>query len=430
MAKKNSSLFVCDKCGGEHLRWAGKCDFCGAWNTLKELKVETTQKKSEVAQAQIKRLSEVKPGHGERMSSAIAPVDLVFGGGIVRGSVLLLGGHPGIGKSTLVWQIASGMGKKVLYIAGEESPEQIKIRSDRIGINSSDISIIDNQDINSWLSSLQVDQFDLLIIDSIQTVYDSTLSSSAGSILQLKQCALSIIEKVKSISLATIVIGHVTKDGEVAGPKTLEHLVDGVFYLEGDRYSSERFLRSQKNRFGSTDELGVFEIGEGGLKEKEDFGRFASDQEIPPGVVRTAVTEGSRVYMLEVQSLVHKTSFGIPQRNAVGYDRNRLQMILAVLARHTKIDLSGHDVYLNISDGYKLKDTMTDVAVAVSLAGSLTNKKTNPQDIFLGEIDLAGRVHLQGKIKRIIKSAKKAGLVAKSPKTNDLNRFLDGSLKV
>lgn len=429
MARKNSSLYVCDKCGGEHVRWAGKCDFCGSWNTLKELKVETTQRKSEVESAQIKKLSSVKPGQTERMSSSIAPVDLVFGGGIVRGSVLLLGGHPGIGKSTLVWQIASGMGKKVLYIAGEESPEQIKIRSDRIGINSSDISIIDNQDINSWLDSLQRDQFDLLIIDSIQTVYDSTLSSSAGSILQLKQCALSIIEKVKSISLATIVIGHVTKDGEVAGPKTLEHLVDGVFYLEGDRYSSERFLRSQKNRFGSTDELGVFEIGESGLVEKEDFGRMSLGEEISPGVVRTAVTEGSRVYMLEVQSLVHKTSFGIPQRNAVGYDRNRLQMILAVLSRHTKIDLSGYDVYLNISDGYKLKDPMTDVAVAVSLAGSLINKKTNAQDIFLGEIDLSGRVRLQPKIKRIIKSAKKAGLVAKSPKTNDLNKFLENSLK-
>jgi DNA repair protein RadA/Sms len=429
MVKKPSLLYVCSRCGGEHVRWAGKCDFCGEWNTLRELKVEVSQKKSEVVQAEVKKLSSVSRRETDRMSSGIDIVDLVFGGGIVRGSVLLLGGQPGVGKSTLVWQIASGIKRKVLYIAGEESPEQIKIRSDRIGIDYSEISIIDNQDINSWLDNLERGQFDLLIIDSIQTVYDSTLSSSAGSILQLKQCALLIIEKVKSISLATIVIGHVTKEGEVAGPKTLEHLVDGVFYLEGDRYSSERFLRSQKNRFGSTDELGVFDINEKGLVAKKDFGSVSADDEIPPGVVRTAVSEGSRVYMLEVQSLVHKTGYGIAQRNTVGYDRNRLQMILAVLAKHSQIDLSDYDVYLNISDGYRLKDPMTDVAVAVSLAGSLLNKKVDAKNIFLGEIDLSGRVRLKSDLKRIIKSIKAAGLVAKSPKESDLGKFIKNSLK-
>jgi len=426
----SKKVFICSDCGGEHVRWSGKCDYCGNWNTLKEIDTGRASVSAKVEKAKIKKLSLVETKKGERFKTGIAEADLVFGGGIVRGSVMLLGGHPGIGKSTLVWQIAAGISGRVLYVAGEESPEQIKMRSTRLKVAPDNIFIIDNPDINSWIDEIVRDEYDLLIIDSIQTIFDSSLSSSAGSILQLKQCTLKITQKVKELSLATVIIGHVTKDGEVAGPKTLEHLVDGVFYLEGEKYSSERFLRSQKNRFGPTDELGVFEITEKGLIEKADFGRLKSDQEIPVGVSRTAVVEGSRVYMVEVQSLVQKSGFGIAQRNALGYDRNRLQMIIAVLSRHTKIDLSSFDVYLNVSDGYKLRDPSSDLSVVVSLASSFLSQTANAQDIFVGEIDLAGRVHLQPKIKQVVKSCQKLGFKIPNPLSGSLEQFLKKSLRV
>lgn len=429
MAIKAKKLYVCSECGGEHISWSGKCSYCGRWNTLKELNI-SPEKGPSVQKAQVKKLSSVEIRKGERMPTGISEADLVFGGGIVEGSVLLLGGHPGIGKSTLVWQISAAVKGKVLYIAGEESPEQIKLRSQRLKTTGDNIFVIDNSDINSWLDNLKSDEYKLLIIDSIQTIFDSSIASSAGSIMQLKQCTLRIIKKAKEIGLSTIIIGHVTKEGEVAGPKTLEHLVDGVFYLEGEKYSSERFLRSQKNRFGPTEELGVFELTEKGLVAKADFGRLKTDQEVPVGVARTAVAEGSRIYMVEVQSLVQKTSYGLPRRNAVGFDFNRLQMIIAVMGKHTKIDLSGHDVFLNISEGYKLKEPSADMAVVMSLGSSYFDKSASGNEIFVGETDLAGRVHLQGQVKKIVKTCQKLGFKIPNPTTTDLEQFIKKSLKV
>lgn len=407
--KRNKSIFVCSGCGGEHSIWAGKCGYCGAWDTLKELAETTTVGSSDVLPAKPVKITEVKNSANQRIKTDIEELDLVLGGGLVLGSVILLGGHPGIGKSTLVLQLAGRIKGAVYYIAGEESAQQIKMRCERLGQIPQNLEVIENQDINSWLNLLKKNQPKLLVVDSIQTVYDSSISTSAGSIVQVKQSALKIIREAKRCDIPTVIIGHVTKEGEVAGPKTLEHLVDGVFYLESTESSNERFLRSAKNRFGPTDEMGVFCLTEKGLIGASDFGRLNPEKKLPIGVVRSAAMEGSRVYFIEIQSLVNKTNFGFPKRNSVGYDFNRLQMLIALLSRHSKIDLNNHDVYLNLSEGYKLQDPLGDLAVLVSLASSFYNLSVAGDLLPIGEVDLAGRVHLAQSAKKIIKTAKKVG---------------------
>lgn len=411
MSKKEVRLiYVCSECGGEHLRWSGKCNLCGGWNTLKEM----TQIEHELPSQESRsiRLSDVKISDKNRISTGIEEFDMVLGGGIVPGSVILLGGHPGIGKSTLVWQVACNMKGKVAYVGAEESPEQIKIRASRLGDRFQNIIIYDNQDIAHLKSSIQKENLALLIVDSIQTVFDSRLNGSPGSLMQVKNAALEFISLAKKYSIPTILIGHVTKEGEVAGPKTLEHLVDAVFYLDGQGMSNERFLRSSKNRFGPTDELGVFRLTDKGLKSASDFGRLEPKGELPDGVVRTAVNEGSRVYFLEVQALVQKAGYGFAKRNAVGFDLNRLQMIIAILSRHTKVNLNDFDVFLNIADGYRLKDPIADMAVLFALAGSYYQKPIDGKNIAIGEVDLAGRIHLPESAKKIVKTAKKMNYLA------------------
>ena len=430
MSKKNKFIFVCSQCGGEHSVWSGKCSYCGSWDTLKEINIELSAPKGDQPLAQSIKLDQVKENKNIRIKTQIDELDLVLGGGLVSGSIILLGGHPGIGKSTLVLQVSSSIKGSVLYIAGEESPEQIKIRCERIGKIPKNLEIIDNPDLNSWLKLVEKNPPSLLIVDSIQTVYDSNIGTSAGSIIQVKESALKIIRLVKRIGVPTIIIGHVTKEGEVAGPKTLEHLVDGVFYLEGSSVTNERFLRSQKNRFGPTDEMGVFSLTEKGLVCASDFGRLKPEGLLPVGVVRSAVTEGSRVYFIEVQSLVNKSVFGFPKRNAVGFDLNRLQMLVAILARHTKVDLNSYDVYLNLSEGYHLKDPIGDLAVLLSLASSYYNTQVSGRYLPIGEVDLSGRIHLPQSTRKIIKTAQKMGFkVPTISKESSLNLILDSSFK-
>ena len=406
--KKPSTLFVCSNCGGEHTKWSGRCSYCGAWNTLKEMTAEAAYEPAAEKAKSIK-LDEVESKNFVRLKSGISEFDLVFGGGIVPGSVNLLGGNPGIGKSTLVFQVASQIAGTVVYIAGEESPDQIKLRADRIAKKYSNILVFEAQDINSWMNEVVKINPQLLVIDSIQTVYDSNATGTPGSIMQVKNCALKILSLAKKHSIATIMIGHVTKEGEVAGPKTLEHLVDAVFYLEGEDASSERYLRIQKNRFGPTDEVGIFRLLETGLVDASSLGRITPEKKIPIGVARTAALEGSRVHYVEVQTLVQKTELSFPRRNAVGYDLNRLILLLAVLGKYTKISLSSFDVFLSISGGYKLKDPIADLAVLFSLASSFLNKPLSGENLFLGEVDLAGRIHLPESAKKIISHAKKLG---------------------
>lgn len=421
MSKK--SVFVCSSCGGEHVKWSGRCSYCGKWNTLVEMKVDQQMKSEAVEEANVVKLSDIKLSKTMRFKTGIEEFDLVLGGGIVPGSAILLGGQPGIGKSTLVWQAAVNFSGCVVYIAGEESPQQIKMRAQRLSGKFDNILIIDNQDIRSWLNQLKDIKPDLLIIDSIQTIIDSSQTGSPGSIIQIKQTALSIIRKIKELQIATIFIGHVTKDGEVAGPKTLEHIVDAVFYLEGTRGLQERFLRSQKNRFGPTDEMGVFRLTEKGLVSSADFGRLAPEEKLPFGVARTAVVEGSRVYFIEVQALIQKSQFGFAKRNSVGFDLNRLQMIIAILGKSAKIDLLSSDVFINIADGYKLKDPVGDMAVSVAIASAFYNLPAKGIDLFVGEVDLAGRIHLPELAKKIIKTAQKIGYRIPQIETSALKKY-------
>jgi DNA repair protein RadA/Sms len=410
MLKKSSkTIWVCSECGGEHLSWAGKCSFCGAWNSLREVKDELAISDKKVRTADYIKIKDVKSQTRSRLVSGIGEFDNVFGGGIVRGSLNLVGGNPGVGKSTLIWQVANALQTKVAYIAAEESPEQIKLRSSRLKKESSDVYIIAEPELNSALAAVREIKPEMVVVDSIQTVYDSEYPSVAGGILQVKQCALKLVSFAKKSGIAFIIIGHVTKEGEVAGPKTLEHLVDGVFYLEGESNIPERYLRSQKNRFGPVEELGVFKMTESGFVGEADFGQKKFARKLPSGIAIAAVNEGRRVYFIEIQSLIQKSVFGYPKRNAVGYDVNRLNMIVAILARTLKIDLSNFDIYLNVSQGYRIKDPSSDLAVAASLVSAFKNKELSGLDVYIGELDLAGRVSEVVNQNIKIKAARKLG---------------------
>jgi len=413
MSKKaNRVIWVCRDCGGEHINWSGKCSYCGNWNTLAEMKDEalTPDRQSEALEPI--SIDKVKIDTKTRLISSIDEFNLALGGGIVKGSVILIGGQPGIGKSTLIWQVASTIGGVVCYVSAEESPQQIKIRAERLGKISKNILIFDGRDIDSILSSIKKLSPSLLIVDSIQTVSSSEVSGTAGNILQVRYCTLKLIDYAKRNSVATIIIGHVTKEGEVAGPKTLEHLVDGVFYLEGVSSGEERFLRATKNRFGPTDEIGIFEMRSNGLISALNFGRMKPSTILPEGVSRSAVIEGSRVILLEVQALVQKSSSVIPRRNSVGYDLNRLHMLCAIISKHLNLDLSNMDVFLNISEGYKLRSTMADAACAMSIISSFKNQPLSGEKLYIGELDLSGALHLSSSAKKIIKLAEKAGFTA------------------
>jgi len=424
MKNKSKTIFVCSGCGGEHMSWAGKCSYCGEWNTLKELKVDSEkQKNSSQEKAKPVKLSEIKTNEKGRIQTGISELDLVLGGGLVPGEVLLLGGNPGVGKSTLVWQAAANIKEAVVYIAGEESPEQIKLRAKRLSVLPQNITIVDNNILESWIDYVSENPPALLIVDSIQTVQSNEYPASLGSIIQVKECAMKIIQVAKKYNIAVILVGHVTKEGEVAGPRTLEHLVDAVFYLEGEKGISERFLRAQKNRFGPTDEVGLFKITASGLSQESDFGRLSPEKDLPSGVCRVGVMEGSRVYFTEIQALVQKSQFGFAKRNAVGYDLNRLQMMAAIISRHTKIDLTEFDIFLNTANGYKLRDPIADLAVLMALASSAMQKPLSGAMIALGEVDLAGRIHLTESAKKIIKTAQKIGYKIINPK-DDLREII------
>ena len=398
MPKKNNTIFICSKCGNEFSRWSGKCSMCGEWNSLKELKVESAAGgrnaglNNNIEKAVPISLGSIKKLDSNRIKTGIEEFDLVLGDGMVPGSVLLLGGQPGVGKSTLVWQVACTMKGRVVYVAGEESPSQIKLRAERLGKNSSDIIIFENQDISSWLEQLEQIKPDLLIIDSIQTVFDSQAAGSPGSLLQVKHCALKIISMAKRLNIATIIIGHVTKEGQVAGPKTLEHLVDTVLYLEGDRFHAYRLLRTVKNRFGGTDEVGIFEMQSGGLQEvKNPSAIFLEERaEDIAGSATTCVVEGSRPLLVEIQSLVSRTYFGYPQRRSGGFDLNRLQVLIGVLSRRAGLPLDSYDVFLNVVGGVSAEEPAADLAVVLAIASAIKNKTLPKGLVAFGEVGLGG----------------------------------------
>ncbi|MDR2532764.1 MAG: DNA repair protein RadA [Oscillospiraceae bacterium] len=407
--------YLCSDCGHEHLKWSGKCAGCGEWNTLAEFKERDEIKSSGSAEKlNLHTLSEINEDGGEtRFGTGMSELDRVLGGGLVKGSLVLLSGDPGIGKSTLLLQICEFLGKnlKVLYISGEESERQIKLRADRLGIKSGNLLIAASTDCEAIVNAARESKADVLIIDSIQTITISGINSTAGSVTQVRECTSLLMRMAKTDETAVFVVGHVNKDGGVAGPKVLEHIVDAVLYFEGDKQLSYRILRAAKNRFGSTNEIGVFEMQTSGLAEVTNPSAMLLSGR-PSGVGGISILctmEGSRPILAEVQALVSKTGFGQPRRVANGFDYNRLCLILAVLEKRTGLLFGTYDVYINIIGGLKIEEPAADLAIALALFSGLTDLVV-PEDVAVfGEIGLGGEIRNIRDIRERVRECKRMG---------------------
>lgn len=415
MAKTNT-VFFCNECGYESAKWLGKCPACNAWNTFVEEKVvkqgnNKTVVKKTVTPVSLKSIEKIKIS---RISSGFDELDRVLGGGFVNGSLTLLGGEPGIGKSTLILQICEKFKTdgKVLYVSGEESAEQIKIRADRLGINSENIMFLGETDINAIEQTIEDMDPKLVIIDSIQTMYSDDITSAPGSVSQVREITSRIMKMCKMKGITTVIIGHVTKDGTIAGPRVLEHMVDAVLYIEGERYFSYRIVRGVKNRFGSTNEIGMFEMrNEGMLEITNPSSVLLTDREDnPAGSVIVASLEGTRPILVELQALTSTTVFGMPRRTANGIDYNRVTLLIAVLEKIGGINLGNQDVYMNIVGGIKINEPALDLGVVVSAASSFKNISI-PKDVaVIGEVGLTGEIRSVNMIEKRLKEVEKMGL--------------------
>lgn len=394
------SIFVCTNCGSTTSKWYGRCPSCGEWNTLEENTVETGKKgtKSNSYSGSVLTipLSDVEGVEEIRYTTGIGELDRVLGGGIVKGSVVLLGGEPGSGKSTLLLQMCGHVCEtaSVLYISGEESARQIKLRADRLGVNSENLLIANETDVGKIGNLIQADKPDLCIIDSIQTMEIEGVTSSAGSIVQVRECASALTRIAKSLGIPIFIVGHVNKDGAIAGPKVMEHIVDTVMYIEGDRYLALRILRCVKNRFGSTNEIGIFDMTGKGLVPVANPSMILLEgrNENLSGSCLTCIMEGTRPVLAEIQSLTSKTAFSVPRRTADGYDYNRANLIIAVLEKRAGYYISALDVYLNVTGGIRLDETASDLAVAISIVSSILDKTLPEGTVAFGEIGLGGEV--------------------------------------
>lgn len=412
MSNKNTTqiIYVCDNCGEEFSKWQGKCSNCGSWNSLKEFKSQKFQSKQIDRAVELIKLSDVKSENFKRISTTFNEVDRVLGGGMVPGSVVLLGGEPGIGKSTILLQLADKMAG-TFYISGEESAQQIKMRADRLKIEAKGISLMSETNVDAIISSLQKQKPSLVIIDSVQTMYTETFPSTAGSIVQVRETALRLQKYAKANNVPVILVGHVTKDGSVAGPKTLEHMVDVVLYLEGERFHDLRILRTTKNRFGATDEIGIFEITSLGLCEVDNPSKvFLSDESANlPGSIVTVTIEGTRPLLVEIQALVSESNFGYPKRTASGFDLNRLQLIVAILVNRGGLKLNASDIYLNVAGGFYLKEPAADLAVALAIASAYKNKNIERKLVAFGELGLGGEIRSVNFTNKRLSEAKRLG---------------------
>ena len=417
MAKTtNKTIFVCNECGYESVKWMGKCPACNSWNTFFEQKLEMH---SENGIKKIKEKNEAKALNSyqgkdvARISTGFNELDRVLGGGLVNGSLILLGGEPGIGKSTLILQLCDkihGEGK-VLYVSGEESAEQIKLRADRLGIKNDDILFLGETDISAISESISELKPKLVIIDSIQTMYSEELSAAAGSVSQVREITAQIMRICKSQSITTIIIGHVTKDGTIAGPRVLEHMVDTVLYLEGERYFSYRIIRGVKNRFGSTNEIGMFEMKGEGLCEITNPSEILISErdDNPSGSGVIASIEGTRPMLIELQALTSQSVFGIPKRTANGFDYNRLAVLVAVLEKRANLMLGGQDIYLNVVGGIKLNEPAVDLGVCCVVASSFKNVPIPKDTVIMGEVGLTGEIRRINMIEKRLKESEKLG---------------------
>ncbi|HSP86804.1 MAG TPA: DNA repair protein RadA [Ignavibacteriaceae bacterium] len=410
---KTRVKYICSSCGYESLRWVGKCPGCESWNTFTEEIIETGNRKASAYKGNInlKKIDELEGSEKNRIITGIGEFDRVLGGGFIPGSVVLLGGDPGIGKSTLAMQAASKINQKVLYITGEESSAQIKTRAARLNIKSDNFFVLSETDLNIIIAAINSLSPILVIIDSIQTMYRHELDNSPGTITQIRECTSHLMDTAKKNDISILIVGHVTKEGFIAGPKVLEHMVDTVIQFEGESHHSFRILRSQKNRYGSTNEIGIFEMHEDGLTEVKNPSKvFLSEREKEiSGSAITASIEGTRPILLEVQALVTPSNYGNPQRVATGFDYRRLSILLAVLEKRSKLRLSANNVFLNMAGGVKIDEPAIDLAVCCSIASSLMDKVVNSKTVIIGEVGLGGEVRSVGNIEKRIQEAEKLG---------------------
>lgn len=419
MAKAKKSVYFCQNCGHEESKWLGQCPMCKEWNTFAEEKVASTgsARQSEGKQVQAVTLSSVTTDEDERMKTSIAELDRVLGGGIVPGSLILVGGDPGIGKSTLLLQVCqklSAMSKKVLYISGEESLKQIKLRANRMGTFSDNLFLLCETSLNLIQNAIEREKPDVVVIDSIQTMYNEEIGSAPGSVSQVRESTNVFMQLAKGLNIAIFIVGHVTKEGTVAGPRVLEHMVDTVLYFEGDRHASYRILRGVKNRFGSTNEIGVFEMRKEGLAEVENPSEFmlSGKPENASGSVVACAMEGTRPMLMEIQALVCKTNFGMPRRTAAGIDFNRVNLLMAVLEKRVGLPLSSYDAYVNIAGGIRMNEPAVDLGIVMAIASSYKNRSVSEETIVFGEVGLSGEVRAVTMPEQRVAEAKKLGFKA------------------
>ena len=410
---KNKTVYYCTECGNETPKWAGKCPACGAWNTIVEQapQARKTVGKGErrLAPQRAQRLSEISGNQELRFSTGMGELDRVLGGGAVKGSLVLIGGAPGIGKSTLMLQICQTLCtfSKVLYVSGEESVRQLKMRAQRLAVEGEDLYVFSETGLEDVLEAVRREEPDILIIDSIQTLYNPELDSAPGSVGQVKDCTLRLMELAKGEGITVFVIGHVNKEGSIAGPKVLEHMVDCVLYFEGDQHLSHRILRAAKNRFGATNEIGVFEMKSTGLSEVENPSQMllSGRPENAPGTCVTCVMEGVRPVLAEIQALLAPSSYGVPRRTSNGFDYNRAAMLLAVLEKRGALKVTGCDAYLNIIGGLTLDEPAADLAAVLAMASSYLDKPVAPDLAAVGEVGLTGELrgvnHLEQRLSEI-----------------------------
>ncbi|MBR2499745.1 MAG: DNA repair protein RadA [Clostridia bacterium] len=411
------TVYVCTECGYESAKWIGKCPACENWNTMTEETVHKTANTKSLSVSSKKavpvKLSEVTTQDYERTQTKISELDRVLGGGIVKGSLVLVGGDPGIGKSTLLLQLAKFLDESVsiFYISGEESEKQLKMRAERINVKNEKFTVLAETDITQAFGYIEKEMPDILIVDSIQTMYNPEIPSAPGSVTQVRDITLSLMRLCKDTKTAVFIVGHVTKDGAIAGPKVLEHMVDCVLYFEGEKNQTYRVLRAVKNRFGSTNEIGVFEMTDEGLSEVKNPSEMmlSGRPEKAPGSAVCCSISGTRPVLSEIQALVCSSNFGMPRRMATGLDYNRVNLIIAVLEKRVGLNLQNQDAYVNVVGGIRLDETATDLAIAAAIASSFRNKEMDMGLAVIGEIGLTGELRGVSQIEKRIKEVEKLG---------------------
>ncbi|MGO1224503.1 MAG: DNA repair protein RadA [Leuconostoc falkenbergense] len=428
---KVKTQFICTNCGFVSARYLGRCSNCGEWGTLVEEKIqpETNDRKSRVSldgrTAKVEKINEVTSEATPRVATQLKELNRVLGGGVVPGSMVLIGGDPGIGKSTLLLQVSGQLAQagRVLYVTGEESATQVKLRADRLGVGHDEFYLYPETDMTAIKKQIESLQPDFVVIDSVQTMQEPDITSAIGSVSQIREVTADLLQIAKTNNISIFIVGHVTKDGAIAGPKILEHMVDTVLYFEGDSHYKYRILRAVKNRFGATNELGIFEMRDGGLIEVANPSEIFLEERLA-GATGSAIVvalEGSRPILVELQALVTPTVFGNAQRTAAGLDRNRVSLIMAVLEKRANLLLQNQDAYLKAAGGVKLDEPAIDLAIAIAIASSYYDKESQSSDVFIGEIGLTGEVRSVADIEGRLKEAKKLGFKRAIVPKNNLN---------